>query len=295
MSCSDFELRVTGDDGLPFFTVVHEGKTYVVANAGDNFRVEVSKRQPGKQFYRVCLSVDGTRVGVNKLMNGEQPAVFDAFLTKVGSKRGYHTADTWTRFKFDKPNTRIRQENEQCESSQDSTNIGSIKCTIRAVQRKGTKDAAKPVAVDLEEQAVSCAKGKKFFLAASLQTGGGGTVKRSTEWTRWRWHEVGLPLELEVKYETALTLLLRNILDKNNPEHREILARSDDPVARSLLKSPKPSSRPNHVEVIDLTKPQPKQLKVEGCYLDSRTQVAACDLTGSKQQWKALPKPIIEL
>lgn len=63
----------------------------------------------------------------------------------------------------------------------------------------------------------------QFFLAPSLTTGK-GDIREGPGFSRHGIHRMGPPVAvLELRYETATTLLLRGVLKANDPVHRGIL------------------------------------------------------------------------
>ena len=75
-------------------------------------------------------------------------------------------------------------------------------------------------------------EGKKFFLAPSLKTGKGAAEVKQVNWCTISYTRVSTVGNIELRYETASTLMLRGVLNKSNPAHRELLRSSRDPGGR---------------------------------------------------------------
>lgn len=321
MRFGDWELKLVGGQACPEVDD-SRGRCYAVASAGSAFTAHLTwfpapyaPLPPPGAFYNAALYVDGQCVGYTKnVMQPGQPAIFDGFL-KAGDTQGC----AYQSFVFSLP-----QPTE--DKSVDTLNFveGTIKANVWLSVQTGEETAGRyhgPAATN--ESIAQLPEGKKFFLAPSLTTGK-GELKLGGGFSRFQIQRMGGPLAtLELRYETAATLLLRGVLRRDNVQHRAILqqfmetAPKDDPGEEE--EEDKYAAGPSHAaaghkrqrqgpaqpqqqqrhrrqrhgedeeeEAIDLTKAPAEGDEVLAAKQQGQTLV--CDLTEEQEepQWKAV-------
>ncbi|EFN53331.1 expressed protein [Chlorella variabilis] len=226
----EYSLNLVGAGGQLLPEVQHNGRAYAVASPGDPFTVRLAQR-PGYSkldgSHRMAkLFMDGVYVGYNKVFEKPRFGDFEGFL-KAGDAHG----TAYQSFVFSKPVETAAKQVTGLNFQE-----GSIRCQVYRAQFTGDR-AALPRYYGPDSTNESIAKmpeGKKFFLAPSLTTGKGELKLGSGFDTRtFIMLDGGQPTaELELRYETAATLLLRGILKRDNPAHRAILQQFPDTAER---------------------------------------------------------------
>lgn len=90
----DFGVVVTDANGQPLPAVVHEGVTYIVCTAGQEFQVQVScktlQHWDPSQSYQVNLTVDGKSCGYSYTLEMQHPTSnFNGWWLDHKSKRAF--------------------------------------------------------------------------------------------------------------------------------------------------------------------------------------------------------------
>ncbi|PRW51073.1 pyrroline-5-carboxylate reductase [Chlorella sorokiniana] len=308
----DWELRIVRSGAnVPFPEVRQQtgaGTTYAVAAPGQEFCVEIVQHpapySTGKATHMVGLHVDGISVGYSKICNAPSSQVFQGFL-KAGDVNGC----AFQGFVFSQP-----QETEAKQAHNLDFQEGKIKATIYPAEMTGELNMdrhAGPAATN--ESVAKLPEGKKFFMAPSLTTGK-GELKLGTGFSQYR-YRTGLPIAtLELRYETAATLLLRGVLKPDNPAHAAILAQFEEtagerqdevagpsrrraaPAAAAAVVKQEGSARKRQrrqqeEELIDLTKTNNENDEVLAS--KNANKVLECDLTADDEPaWQAVKKEV---
>ncbi|KAI8464321.1 MAG: hypothetical protein J3K34DRAFT_119898 [Monoraphidium minutum] len=226
------------DDGsaLPVLTTPG-GKLYVISEADCEFEVVVTtgSRFPHPPRADMCygadLKIDSESVGYWKTsLKPNQTIVFEGFCTHVSE---FGTSQ-YQRFKFARADPSEDAGPEVTDPEQIKS--GRIEVTIHSNVMTGTRQGPPSIGAPGAGAAQGhLPEGKKFFLAPSLKTGQGAADQRQVSWSTTTWSKVEVVASIELRYETASTLLLRKVLDKGNPAHRALLAGSRDPTTQALL------------------------------------------------------------
>ncbi|KAL4429200.1 hypothetical protein ABPG77_010179 [Micractinium sp. CCAP 211/92] len=319
MRLGEFELRLRRSDGLPCPEVEHNGRTYAVASPGTTFVVQLIKHPnpfvqptPGI-FHNAAVYVDGQSVGYSKSLHHPGIATFDGFL-----KSGDAQACTYQSFVFSAP-----VESEEKQVTGLNFVEGSIKAAVwLATETPSQAEQRYHGPATTNESVAKMPEGKKFFLAPSLTTGK-GDLREGPGFSRHGIHRMGPPVAvLELRYETATTLLLRGVLKADDPVHRGILqqfpetaqtedeeADQDDTSSRASgrkrarhttagqqqgQQGERRQRRQGRRELIDLTKEPAEGDEVLAAKQDNMT--LECDLTADEEpQWRAVKQEAIDV
>ncbi|KAL4443385.1 hypothetical protein ABPG75_011122 [Micractinium tetrahymenae] len=217
----EFELRLVRSDGLPCPEVEHNGRAYAVASPGTLFVIQIIKHPnpfvvptPGI-IHNACVYVDGQSVGYCKNMRQPGVAKFDGFLAE-GDTQGC----SFQSFVFSAP-----RESEEKQATGLNFVEGSIRAAVWLAVQTATPAGQQRFhgPASTNESVAKMPEGKKFFLAPSLTTGK-GALRTGPGFSPYGTQRLGGPVAmLELRYETATTLLLRGVLKDSDPAHRAIL------------------------------------------------------------------------
>lgn len=318
----EFELRLVRGDGMPCPEVEHNGRTYAVASSSTTFVVQIIKHlnpfvvpTPGI-FHNAAVYVDGQSVGYTLSLHRPGVATFHGFL-----ESGDTESCTYRSFVFSAP-----LESEEKQATGLNFVEGSIKVAVWLAMETAT-----PLAQDrmygpatTNESVAKMPEGKKFFLAPSLTTGKGAR-RQGRGFSHRDIQRLGPPVAtLELRYETATTLLLRGMLQEGNPTHRAILQQfpetaqdeeseaEDESAACSSHAAGRKRARQSAAghqrgqqgeqqrrrqrqeELIDLTKEPAEGDEVLAAKRENKT--LECDLTADEEpQWRAVKQEAIDV
>ncbi|KAI7837478.1 hypothetical protein COHA_008671 [Chlorella ohadii] len=317
----EWELRIVrSGTNNPFPEVQQQsgaGTTYAVAAPGQEFEVQVIQRATPYSYtsppfaYLVDVHVDGQSVGYNKIFTRPATSTFQGFL-KAGDAQG----TAYQGFVFSKP-----QETEAKQAHNLDFQEGKIKAIITPADLMGAAANQRIVGPAATNESIAkLPEGKKFFMAPSLTTGKGG-LKMGSGFSQYCYRPIGPPVVvLELRYETAATLMLRGVLKPDNPAHAAILAQFDEtaaegqddneaagpsrrraaPAAAAVAVKQeggggggarKRQRRQQQEELIDLTKVTNDNDEVLAA--KQANQVLECDLTADDEPaWRAVKKEV---
>ncbi|KAI7837477.1 hypothetical protein COHA_008670 [Chlorella ohadii] len=295
----EWELRIVRSGTNDPFPEVQQqsgaGTTYAVAAPG--------------QAFEVCLDVDGRELGSAKILKRSTTTTFRGFLK---------AADVWGSsyqgFVFSKP-----RETEAKQAHSLDFQEGKIKATVFPAEQTREPRYERHRGPDATHESVAkLPEGKKFFMAPSLTTGK-GELKMGGGFLQYRHRTTGPAVAvLELRYETAATLMLRGMLKPDNPAHAAILAQFDETAAEgqgdneaagpsrrrgapaaaeAAVKQEggsgarKRQRRQQQEELIDLTKVTSDNDQVLAA--KRANQVLECDLTADDEPaWRAVKKEV---
>ncbi|GBG86405.1 hypothetical protein CBR_g41401 [Chara braunii] len=235
---SQFEVRVVNLAGDAYPEVEGPECSLVVAVPSESFEVRCRSLACSSAYYIAKLEVDGKDLGYD--IKGEPSSwrTFKGFLVGRGNTSIYR------RFEFAPPQKVVRDSNQQQPGEYDATaKLGKLSvhfyradriecrgrgckvCKSRGHHRSSIIDNAEGpgpgVLVQTEED------DKKFYTAPSLSVKAGeelifrsGEKKRAYHLRRVSSTAI---LALNLRCETAETLMLRKVLDPGNPDHVRLL------------------------------------------------------------------------
>ncbi|KAL4443386.1 hypothetical protein ABPG75_011123 [Micractinium tetrahymenae] len=318
MRLNQFELRLVstaggaGGSGSPALPeVTFNGKAYAVASSGSSFEVQVSllnhaPKLPAGVFYNASLYVDGLCVGFSKNLLAPGAIHFEGFLQE-GDAQGC----AMQAFVFAKP-----RETETEQAHNLNFQEGTIRVDMYEARHTGieTTTGRYTGPAQANNSIAKLPEGKKFFMAPSLTTGK-GEVKMCPGFSTQAIQCLGGPVAvLELRYETAATLLLRGVLKDSDPTHRAILqqfsdtADKEDPghepeqdenaagpanagPGRASGRGARKRQRQLEDEVVDLTNAPAEGDEVLAA--KAQDKLLECDLTGEEQpRWLAVKKEV---
>lgn len=319
MKIGNFEVQVTSPEGLPFHEVLDAstGEVYVVAESGKRFELRhrgdprsVHLLPDGHAFF-FSAKIDGRGTGTTvKVIRGKYECKHVGFL-----HHGDANSATYDLFEF-----ASATPNEAVQANSSEFQEGKIEVIVQETQRAPGVTQCKPTQDYTGSKVPSLPEGKKFFLAPSLTTASAGTVLRAgIDHTKYEY--VGSPAAtFKIRYETPTTLLLRKILNRDNPAHAAILnSFSETRIVPSSIAQPAASAMgstgpgpsrqqqqhprvkrerdvaTNTDEIIDLLDPTRVSIRVAENL--GPNEELLCDLTGDDDtpQWAKRQKPAIDI
>ncbi|KAI8467671.1 MAG: hypothetical protein J3K34DRAFT_429820 [Monoraphidium minutum] len=210
------------------------GKQYVIAEAGCEFEVFVETgscfpRPPRRNMcYGAHAKIDGVDVGYWQTdVEPNQTVAFEGFCTDARDDG----PSLYRRFKFSRadPSRDAGPEVTDPELIQAGRIEVVISCNAASGQGRRRRGAPGPDTATSGGAGAALghlAEGKKFYLAPSLKTDQGSLDQWPGSWSNHTYKRVEVVASIELRYETASTLLLRKVLDATNPAHRALLAGS---------------------------------------------------------------------
>lgn len=201
----------------------HGNIKYVVGIPNQPFEVQVTL--PSHVFnsapIKVNLTVEGQSCGVARIVEQRSPqATFHGFVSTV---KGKHVT---SQFLFGSAQTDF----EAPTSAPGTSKTGGLTIHIELMRQLPGQRAP---AAHVSSQAAASTKaieGKKWFLQPSLSAKAGNVVPGPPMTFSTNIYEhVRMLAELNLKMETAAILVLRKVLDPENPDHQAIIDSSQPP------------------------------------------------------------------
>ncbi|KAL4443389.1 hypothetical protein ABPG75_011126 [Micractinium tetrahymenae] len=247
MRVGHFELALaSGGRRLP--EVVHNGESVVVAAAGASFHVELTlletaHKLPHGQFYKAYAEIDRRNVGYSKRIYRPHTTAWTGFLESADSQ-GMLVREFVFSVPFEtaakqahnlnfvegkvRVEVRLAEETDERRTGSRHGDTGTNESIAQLPEGKKVVPPRRPRAASWLQGAASP---EHFFMAPSLTTGK-GKLKADKPFSTHKSRTIGGPVAvLELRYETAATLLLRGVLKESDPAHRAILQQFPDTAA----------------------------------------------------------------
>eukprot|EP00798_Chlamydomonas_sp_ICE-L_P007956 gene7956-1172_t len=286
---------VDRESGVPLPEVERNGKVYVVARPGLEFKVKISQHQstrasavvkPGL-YYSVgrmslaYLELDGVKMNHSKTLTESHPAVFDGFVEQKGD-RAIKKSFCFSPFSTSAPDMGM-QEVENPEQIKPETKKfflqPSLECTAGSAQKYSTKNwstVETPDANDFHRMLVDAERRQRAAGVAAAAAEAAAAANAEAE------------LIEEGKEDSA-----RNASRLKYKDRERRRASAPAPASTSAFALTRVKSERRHSGAVDLSRDGavPGDLVVHGRRV-GRDEAAVCDLTRSSgSTWKVVKKP----
>jgi len=259
-----FTLSFQNDQGQPLTVVESKSEHYLVAQEGQAFQVVVTAPPtalPSGQYWLVKLYVDGAHVRSPVMLPSEKRLV-----------DGWAVGDSQVRpMIFSKPPLVENRSAANPEAGKFKIMVSRAKYSKPARSCTCGKCGAAP-------SSSSAFAGDKFWKQGGLATQA-GSVRNSIKHQFWQTTPIpDVPEQtVVVSYSTPMYLMLRNILQQDNPEHAAFFPQEEK------------EDEDEEKELIDLDEIEEREARRKRQRENEKWEVA-CDLTTDEPTWSKKPR-----
>lgn len=223
--CDGWQVDVLRpNDAGPYADISHGSEKYVVGIPDQPFEVRVTVPQAvfrSSPLLRVNLTVEGQSCGVSKTLNSFSPS--SSFKGFVSTVKGKHVT---SQFLFGAAQTDFQAPTTAPGVSQ----TGGLSISIEHIEQMPGQRQPPAQVSSFAAAAPKAIEGKKWFLQPSLAAKAGDVMAGPpVTFSTHVYRSLRVLTKLELRMETAAILVLRKVLDPENPAHQRIIDASQPP------------------------------------------------------------------